>query len=274
MRADVWRRLLPAVVICLVASAAAAQESDDRVEFYRELLSGSAQEKAAVRQFLERTAPPPHLRTAFARHFRDLLSSKAVVAALAEDLALSESLLSAGSGDSAGDLLAQFGAAWIQETAIAGVSRLADADRRQFFVFALAIVSRMTTSDCAASIRGHLSAAAMGRAEMAAMAHLPSEKVDAYLDLMRRAIEAEVIGYPSALPLGVTEIALANQAFGEAMGARVGREPDAKALLLAMEDLDASPDEVVCRMGRLSIEAALSVPGRLGDWVIRVLGAS
>ena len=204
-------------------------------------------------------------------HLIELFSDDALVAALAAELSNNSFLIDGKSKDEAFLISREFGASWFQMKGIEGVGRLSVSEQRNFYKMAMAIVDRMSVSDCAATFRMNLDAVKASNIEMKIVSSLGADWASRYLALNRAAVRAEITHFPVELPLTPSERKFADEAFMNSLLELTEQHPQRDALLAAADMSESSSDEHTCAFGKIVIAAALNVRGDVGDWVIRSL---
>ena len=164
-----------------------------------------------------------------------------------------------------------FSAAWFQEKALAGLRRLEVADLREFFRFSYQMLAEAPPAACAALVREELTAPEAARLEVQLLARSPSDAVRGYLDIMRRALIAEITDYPSIKRLGQSERMVVDQALGSRFLGALEAHPMSDQLMLGLEQPGALTDAALCEFNLLAAEVVLTEPGQIGDWMLRIM---
>jgi hypothetical protein len=218
-------------------------------------------------------ALPAAMRRPFAAHVREILASDAAVEEFAAAFAGRQESFGAQSREELADIARALGIASAHETATLGVARLPLADQRVFLGSELAALAHMGDALCAAATRGALDPVELLRAQLGYLATLETPAVEAHLAMVRTALEAELADDPPFVPLTEAETRRAGEAYQSAAMAAIEAHPLRPLALEAVTDFDTAPDEAVCLLTRLSLEAALGIEGPTGDLVVRLLTA-
>lgn len=216
---------------------------------------------------------PVELRPPFAAHVRRIVASDAAVQEFAAAIAAAEESFGAGSPEERADIARALGIALAHETATLGVARLPLAEQRRFLGVELAALGHMGDELCAATTRGALDQVELLRAQLGYLATLETAAAEAYLALVRQALLSELADEPPFVPLSEAETRRASAAYQAAAMAAIEAHPLKPLVLEAVTDFETAPDEAVCLLTRLSLEAALGIAGPEGDLVVRLLTA-
>lgn len=165
----------------------------------------------------------------------------------------------------------EFGASLMQSKVVLGLKRLNSQDQRAFYEIATLILKNMPASDCAGSMRQSLGAMEMAQAEMKVLLKQDDAFVRDYLALVRKAGFAEIFDDPAYTPLSLSEQQQAQATFEQTFIGALSNHPRGQALIAAADMAPGRPDEDVCEFGSMAIDAALSIDGTVGDWVVKYI---
>ena len=165
----------------------------------------------------------------------------------------------------------EYSAAWFQEKAVRGVSRLPASDQRHFFALAIDIMRLVPADFCAGTMRNTVDSVTSTHVEARALAFLDDTKIARYLSILRRSVAAEISDDPLFIPLSPSEKKIAEQIYEQRFVDALLDHPRSEQLIAAAEMNDWTPDRDVCDFSILALEVGLVVEGAVGDWVIRLL---
>lgn len=203
-------------------------------------------------------------RKIYSSFFKSILQNDEVIMALAELVIDNKHLL-----DQQPDLAKSLASSWSLSTAMKGISRLPNEDQRFFIEMTLLQVKILDIKTCAKMFNSEMTNQESTEIGLKAMEQMPSTLVKAYLDIMTKALFAEIRDNPMKRILSVSETEIANAAFEEAYIDALINHEDSENLITASLDPKRSTDKYICENGMIILDSMLELKGFTGDLVVR-----
>lgn len=208
------------------------------------------------REFLEENNPfPPSspARLPYQKFTKELLSDEDVLAALYDTINESQGLVKN---------YRALGKAWAEEISGRGLKRLSANDMEDFLGILNRFAGNISESDCADLFRGN------GKVRIQMLENLDEKDLILYLQIMKKAVKAELTRTPGMGTNTEDQGKVANEALGNAILKLVPVE-DVQSFLAVAADMQNSLDEDVCWAGRKILDAFVSIKGEPRLWVLR-----
>ena len=256
----------PPPVITTV-SAARSATTDISLDQLKVMIRRTFQNPSYIQSIFSSMDINPAGRAAMIDHAKLLYADERYTDRIASELYEARGGLSGGDGDKAIGM--SIGQAINVKLTLSGLSRLSDKDVKLYLSYTKSILAQATVAECKAILTGKDE---FGKIERRLLTELGQTSFTNYLALTRKAITAELSGYPRIVP-STAEASAGQSSFDNYLVEELSKlsKTERERLGAAMASLDTANDQDSCDGYYMIFKTALELGGLPGVWQRRTM---